>query len=463
MSQSLYTSITGLTTSQSRLDVIADNIANMNTTAFKASNMTFQTLYARTLSSGSGGSDAIGGTNPMQKGLGVSISSISKDYTNGTTQQTGLSTDLNIQGNGWFTVETSSGEVGFTRDGNFSLDKNGHFVTSSGLKLLGTDNAYSTSSAKENIYVPEYLNLSIIGKDLTAGTAGNLDQLNNAKISTGTFTFDVLDGTGTSISKLTVDLTGATSLQQIATKINTAIAADTNLTDSGNSTVSAVVNNDGTFSFTTKTVSGLTAVGSLGFGDKADTSNFLKETGLATAPKGTDGSYKSNILSQEVVISEASNNDDTYSKASFSVSSTGALEVTYSNGDTLTTEAEDGKIVLKYVTASGKTIKSKDISVNGDVVKPANLQLQLASIQNQQGMLLTGGNIYSTGPNCGDITFSMGNTNGFGEIASGGLESSNVNLSVEFANMILSQRAIDANSRVFSATSEVLQALVRMT
>ena len=173
----------------------------------------------------------------------------------------------------------------------------------------------------------------------------------------------------------------------------------------------------------------------------------------SAAPNGSQG-----LIWGEVDYTFSAKYSNTYSRLTFAWLGECWQGVSQYEGTTYTYDT--GTI---SVTANGKTIKNKDITVNGDVVKPANLQLQLASIQNQQGMLLTGGNIYSTGPNCGDITFSMGNTNGFGEIASGGLESSNVNLSVEFANMILSQRAIDANSRVFSATSEVLQALVRMT
>ena len=122
MSQSLFTSITGMTTAQTKIDVIANNIANMNTTAFKASNLTFSDMYSKNLSSGSSPTSGVGGTNPMQVGLGVALSGITTDFTGGSIQSTGNTSDLNIQGNGWFTVLNGDGSMGLTRDGSFQLD-----------------------------------------------------------------------------------------------------------------------------------------------------------------------------------------------------------------------------------------------------------------------------------------------------------------------------------------------------
>ena len=125
-----------------------------------------------------------------------------------------------------------------------------------------------------------------------------------------------------------------------------------------------------------------------------------------------------------------------------------------------------GTLLKKYgiydLIDAYKTIKNKDINVTGNAISPANLQIQLATVVNQQGLKAQQGNIYISGANSGALTFSIGNANGFGEIGSGGLELSNVNLAIELANMIVAQRAIDANSRVFSSTSEVLQRLVNL-
>ncbi len=461
MSQSLFTSITGMTASQSKIDVVANNIANMNTTAFKASNLTFSDLYSRTLSAGSGPTSTAGGTNPIQIGLGTTIAGISTDFTSGSVQSTGNSHDLNIQGTGWFTILNTDGTMALTRDGSFKLDETGNLVTQSGLRVLGTDSAFSATGSTTSIKVPNKLNVVISGKDLLVGSAGKFSNLNNATISAGKLSFDVYGSTGNLLSTVSVDASAAISLQDIANALNTAIKNDANLTKDGNSILEAAINTDGTFSLNLKTVAGLDTIGNLDFSTPGDTSNFLYESGLATS-KMENGKYSSKVLSYEVDISPSTNNNSTVSKTSYAINSNGAVEVTYSNGDTITTEEQNGNIVLKYITSDGKTIKANDISLSGDALTPANLQLQLASVLNEQGLMSQGNNSYITGPNSGSMTFSTGNNNGFGQIGSGGLESSNVNLAIEFANMIVAQRAIDANSRVFTSTSEVIQRLVSL-
>ena len=211
-----------------------------------------------------------------------------------------------------------------------------------------------------------------------------------------------------------------------------------------------------------KTVPTLKEVAGIKYGKLGDTSNFFAETGLSTSPL-QDDKYTTKILSYQLEIGPATNSTATVNETSFSVTKSGALTVTYSNGDTISVEEDNnGSIVLKYNTADNQTIQAKDITVTSGALDPSNLQLQLATVQNEQGLIAQQGNIYKTGTNSGSLTFSIGNSNGFGEVGSGGLELSNVNLAIELANMIVAQRAIDANSRVFSTTSEVLQRLVNL-
>ncbi len=463
MSQALFTSITGMTTSQTKLDVIANNIANMNTTAFKSSNLTFSDLYSRTLSVGSSPSTSTGGINPMQVGLGVGFAGISTDFTNGSVQTTGNTNDLNIQGRGWFTVLNTDNTIGLTRDGSFSLDKNGNLVTQNGLKVLGTNAVYSSSASGENqptVFVPNELNIVLSGKNLNTAEAGRLDNLNNADITVGKFSFDVYLDTYDH-SRVNVDISSAKDLHDIANAINEQIIKTPALIDgTGAPIVTASVNTDGTFTIETKKGS-VPEVTSIDFSQPGDTSNFLYETGLSIS-NFIDGKYSSKTLSYEVALGPRVNTPTTVSKASYAISDSGAVQATYSNGDTITVENSNGTMVLKYITSDGKIINNKDIHVHNDAISAANLQIQLASVLNEQGLLSLSQNIYSTGPNSGPLTFSIGNANGFGAIGSGGLEASNVNLAVELSNMIFAQRSIDANSRVFSSTSEILERLVNL-
>jgi len=146
MTQAFYTAIGGMAAGQTKITVVADNIANMNTIGFKASNVNFSDVYYRTSSTGQAPTGQMGGINPKQTGIGVQTASITRDFSAGTTLTTGLNTDLCINGSSFFTVASPTVEILYTRDGNFTVDADGHMVTSSGYKLLGTNNTCNTGS-----------------------------------------------------------------------------------------------------------------------------------------------------------------------------------------------------------------------------------------------------------------------------------------------------------------------------
>ena len=133
---------------QQMLNVVGNNIANENTTAFKASNVEFSDIMNQTLNLGSAGQGTAtapgnpGGTNPQQVGLGVQVSQIYKDFTQGAMNITGNPNNLAISGNGFFLVSTNPAptkmsDLYFTRAGDFSVDSNGNLVTPNGYYLLG--------------------------------------------------------------------------------------------------------------------------------------------------------------------------------------------------------------------------------------------------------------------------------------------------------------------------------------
>ncbi|MAT81603.1 MAG: hypothetical protein CMJ29_08150 [Phycisphaerae bacterium] len=131
----LFTGLTGLLSNQQRLDVIGNNIANVNTTAFKSSRMLFSTLYAQTMSLGSP-PGAAGGTNPSQIGHGSMVAGTQRNFAGGAITATGIATDMAIDGEGFFVVQMN-GEQLFTRDGAFQLDENRRLVTSQGAYVMG--------------------------------------------------------------------------------------------------------------------------------------------------------------------------------------------------------------------------------------------------------------------------------------------------------------------------------------
>jgi len=136
--RAMYSGITGLKNFQTAMDIVGNNIANVNTVGFKASRITFQTALLQTLKSGRSPQNNIGGTNPMQIGLGSQIASIDKLMTQGSFQNTGKKTDLAIQGDGFFILSDGKGYY-YTRAGNFMLDTNGTLIqASTGYKVQGS-------------------------------------------------------------------------------------------------------------------------------------------------------------------------------------------------------------------------------------------------------------------------------------------------------------------------------------
>jgi flagellar hook protein FlgE len=132
----MYTGLSGMTANARRLDVIGNNIANSNTTAFKSSRMMFADQISWTLSPGSAPLNESGGTHPTQVGLGVQIAGTQRDFTGGTIQQTGDKRDLAIDGRGLFVVDSGGARV-YTRAGNFRPDANDRLTTQSGDTVLG--------------------------------------------------------------------------------------------------------------------------------------------------------------------------------------------------------------------------------------------------------------------------------------------------------------------------------------
>lgn len=153
MLKSMYSGISGMKANQTKMDVVGNNVANSSTTAFKKSSVRFSDALNQTILYSSQPGDTIGGVNPGQVGIGVKVSTITKNMLQGSLQQTGIPSDIAIDGDGFFVVQLDKDEIngnvseGFTRDGSFSLDAKGRLVTADGYFLLAADN--------EPVYIPD--------------------------------------------------------------------------------------------------------------------------------------------------------------------------------------------------------------------------------------------------------------------------------------------------------------------
>lgn len=182
MMRSLFSAVSGLKNSQTAMDVIGNNIANVNTVAYKASSVIFQDIYSQTISSATaptddGSGNTTGGINAQQVGLGVSIGSISVNTTEGSTESTGEALDFAISGEGYLVVQDSQGNTYYTRNGSLTTDGDGNLVTSDGAYVMvstttsGTaDSDLSTVNIKYDSSGTEYSDVTIDSNGLITAT-----------------------------------------------------------------------------------------------------------------------------------------------------------------------------------------------------------------------------------------------------------------------------------------------------
>jgi flagellar hook protein FlgE len=135
MLRSLNAGVSGLKAFQTKLDIIGNNIANVNTVGYKKSQVVFEDLFSQTLKGASAPAGTMGGTNPIQVGLGTRVSSINNVFTPGSPMSTYNQTDLYIDGDGFFAVSDGTNQF-LTRSGNFTLDKDMYLVNSNGMRVL---------------------------------------------------------------------------------------------------------------------------------------------------------------------------------------------------------------------------------------------------------------------------------------------------------------------------------------
>ncbi len=187
ITSSLITALSGLTAAQSQIDVVGNNIANVNTTGFKSSTLDFKTQFLENISLGSAPSGVLGGTNPVQIGLGTSAGAISKDFTSGSLQATGINTNLAIQGDGFFVLNQGQNQV-YTRDGSFQLNNLKQLVSSTGQNVQGFG-----VDANFNIIPNTLGNISISPSTLVVAQATSNVTISGTLNSTGSIPTSVSD------------------------------------------------------------------------------------------------------------------------------------------------------------------------------------------------------------------------------------------------------------------------------
>ena len=447
MTQALQTSATGINVGQQQINVIANNVANINTVAYKSANMTFETLFSNTLSHGSAATKEGGGTNPMQIGLGVKIGGISRNFEIGTFVNTGRDTDVMISGNGYFVVQDSDGKQYFTRDGVFTTDSNGNLVTQSGMKVVGASSPYSGTASSTTVRIPTNLKKTIY--DTPKGIIQDkiVEDLNNVAISSGDFNIHINDAKGV---RQTLEFTvnsedtlgnNVNGFQAVIDAYNAAAADDAKID------LSVYLTDNGKVKFETGQAIDIEPL----------TTNFFAETGISNVK------LESNTLNESVEIQDLLDFNDEGGIAVSSVTiidENGILSCSYSDGSNLTTQINDaGQAEWRYTTPDGVVITGTDVTPKGSISVNSNMIIEIASFVNEEGLISINNNLWKWGPDAGEVFYGMAGEMAFGTLESGGYEGSNVDIAIELSNMITAQRLIQMNSRVFGTASSVMETL----
>lgn len=407
MLQALYSGVSAIDAQQTNIDVIGNNIANVNTTAYKAGQVTFEDQLSQTIQGASAPTANVGGVNPQQVGLGVKVASISTQMAQGGLQSTTNPTNMAIQGNGFFMLGSASG-VSYTRDGSFSLDSNGSLVNSSdGSYVLGWKaNASGTIDPTQQITAASHLSIPVGGLTAVQQTSavslgGNLSAESTSATPAYTRTVKVYDSLGEA-ANVTLSFTPSTT----ANSWTWSASGDAGAAGSG--TIS--FDNTGKETASTGTIS-LTPT------DGAATSQTI--TPDFTSITQIDGTSSAAPTSQ--------NGYAPGTLQSFNVDATGTISGVFNNGLT---------------------------RVLG--------QVAMADFPNDSGLARSGSDAYTTTINSGLPTVGQAQTSSFGKISTGYLEQSNVDLSSEFTNLIVAQRGFQANTKIVSTVDQLLNDVIQM-
>jgi flagellar hook protein FlgE len=410
---SFSASLSGLNANQQKLSVIGNNLANLNTIAFKASTVAFSDLV----------SQSIGGTSqdPMQVGLGVATGSISPNFSQGGIENTGISTNVAIQGTGFFIVGDSAHRA-YTRAGNFSFDANGQLTTPDGQPVQGyttvdpiTGLIDTTGQPSDIIIPPGVLRAPV--PTTSFGTAVNLDA--NATVGT-TFTSSaqIYDALGVAhVVTVNFAKTATNAWTYTATVPGAQVTGGTAGTPSSIGTGTLTFNSTGKLS----QVNAATA---------ADVS--------ITSPAWANGAAATNF-SWDLIDTNGAASITSYAAPS-------ATSSTTQNGSP--TGAVSSIITIN---ASGQLIASFGI---GRTVTVG--QLALGTFNNPQGLVKLGTNLYSESEASGIPSTGTAGSGGRGTLIGNALEQSNVDIATEFTQMILAQRGYQANSKLITVADEML-------
>ena len=411
MIRSMSSALSGMRNSQTMLDVVGNNIANVSTVGFKSSTAIFSDVLTQTLQGASAPTATAGGSSAAQIGLGARLAGTMQSFTQGANQSTGRSTDVAIQGDGFFVVNGAAGQM-FTRSGALTLDANGNLTTAEGNLVQGWQGDVSGNVNTNadpgpveirvgDLLSPKQTSMVDLGGNLSAAAAVG---------DSTTLTLTGYDTQGNSIP-INVQFTKSAANAWTASATYGPSATAVTLTDAAltfdiNGELTAPVDRD--INIAGGQIPGFTGDISLALGGASSPGRLTQFAGVTTAGiKNQDGGSAGTLQA-------------------FTINQQGVITGNYSNG------------------------RSRTIG-----------QLAIAVFTNPTGLERVGG-AWTKGPNSGDPEIGTAGSGGRGLLAWGTLEGSNVDLAEEFTRLIVAQRSFPGNARVITTAAEVLQEVVNL-
>ncbi|MDY3560514.1 flagellar hook protein FlgE [Gemmata sp. JC673] len=423
----LFVGSSGLTTNSSALDLIGNNLANINTTGYKDQRMVFRDVVYQTLGTGTSASATTGGVNPSQIGFGVGVGSIGTQFTQGNLNPTGRSLDAGIQGRGFFVMRNVE-DVAYTRAGAFGVDSAGYLVdpgTGYRVQRFGPVGEGGASNAGDpQFQVPGNLDIQI---PFGTGAAG---------VVTST-----IDYQGNLSSAMQVNEVATTAIQVYDAQ-STARAVTVTFTKTAANTYSPSVLVSGADPTKVTLTGGPITFNSTG--QLVGTANTPVTLTLTLAANALPGINTAQTITLNLGTAGLTNGLTQFG---------GATTVSATNQDgsgfgTLTDVSIDADGIIQGKFTNGRTINLA--------------QLAIAGFNNEDGLLRTGSNYFRSSVASGEALIGLAGQGGRGSLQGGSLESSNVDIAIEFSRLIVAQRGFQVNARTISTTNDTLQELANI-
>lgn len=461
MMRSLYSGVSGLQNHQTRMDVIGNNVSNVNTTGFKRGRVNFQDMISQQLSGAARPTEELGGVNPKEVGLGMTIATIEQVFTQGNLQSTGVSTDVAIQGNGFFIMKNGE-ESFYTRNGAFGLDRDGTLVNpANGMRVQGWmarelngEMVVSTAATPTDLVIP------VGSKDPAKATtnvnfACNLNK-NTPEILEGASASDIAKGTWSTEQKI-YDSFGNEHLLNVSFR---RVVGNPNQWE-------ATVNIDPDNAEFTQTRVGLGTTDGVqntfivNFDNFGRLASVTDTSGNVTNPEGEI------VLQTSFTVPGANldENGNPYRQTmNISLGTIGDMK------NTITQSAS--KSTTKAYSQDGYTLGYLDNfkidstgTITGVYSNGTNRvigQLGLATFANDRGLEKAGDNTYVESNNSGMASIGESGVAGKGSLLAGALEMSNVDLSEQMTDMIVTQRGFQSNAKTIQTADTLLETVLSL-